>query len=368
MLRVLFTTDYEIHGNGEGRPQDLMVDSTRRTLELFSEFGAKLTIMADVAEIERFVEYARDMGEDRFGSAAIAEQLRQAVRTGHDVQLHIHPSYYDAEWRDGRWVQDYGNYDLARLGFPRLEALIGRGKRFLEDLLRPVQPTYRCTVFRAANWSMQPSADIVRALVGQGIEVDTSVFKYGRRTGLVAFNYRHAWSDVVPWPASSTDVCERDPESPIFEIPIYCEHRWIGAFVSPGRLYRFIQSRRHRLGAGYTPAVGTRGGLGRRLGRLLGRHAWKMDFNQCSGRQLIGGLLRAEQKVRGSACVLPLVLIGHSKLFTKANAKALRPFLQFVAAHGDRFTFGRFSDIDLTAIRHAYHSGAAPLVPGVSPC
>src|SRR5690242_5223756 len=54
MLRVIFTSDYEIHGNGEGAPQALMVDNTHRNLQLFDEFGARLTIMADVAEIERF--------------------------------------------------------------------------------------------------------------------------------------------------------------------------------------------------------------------------------------------------------------------------------------------------------------------------
>ena len=54
MLNVIFTIDYEIHGNGEGSPHELMVEPTRRLLDLFEKYGAKLTIMADVAEILKF--------------------------------------------------------------------------------------------------------------------------------------------------------------------------------------------------------------------------------------------------------------------------------------------------------------------------
>ena len=57
MLNVIFTLDYEIHGNGEGCPHELMVEPTRRLMDLFDEHGAKLTIMADVAEILKFKEY-----------------------------------------------------------------------------------------------------------------------------------------------------------------------------------------------------------------------------------------------------------------------------------------------------------------------
>ena len=51
MLKPIFTLDYEIHGNGDGCPYALMVEPTDRLLRLFEGFGAKLTIMADVAEI-----------------------------------------------------------------------------------------------------------------------------------------------------------------------------------------------------------------------------------------------------------------------------------------------------------------------------
>ena len=65
MYKVLFTSDYEIHGSGMGSPKDLVVDPTARMLTQLDQFGAKLTIMADVGEILKFKEYAERTGDDR---------------------------------------------------------------------------------------------------------------------------------------------------------------------------------------------------------------------------------------------------------------------------------------------------------------
>jgi hypothetical protein len=64
MLTVLFTSDYEIHGNGEGCPRELMVEPTDRMLAQFERYGARLTLMADVAEILKFKEYRDQVGRD----------------------------------------------------------------------------------------------------------------------------------------------------------------------------------------------------------------------------------------------------------------------------------------------------------------
>ena len=52
--------------------------------------------MADVAEILKFKEYKEQFGRDDYHYEAIADQLREAIRRGHDVQLHLHSSYFNA--------------------------------------------------------------------------------------------------------------------------------------------------------------------------------------------------------------------------------------------------------------------------------
>jgi len=345
MLDVVFTLDYEIHGNGQGCPRALMVEPTDRLLRLFDEHGAKLTIMADVAEIMKFKEYRDAHGIDRYFFDAIADQLRRAVKAGHDVQLHIHSSYFNATASDGHWLQDWSEYDFASLPRERMNWIVSIAKGFLETLLRPAAPGYRCVAFRAANWSVSPSRNVVRALIDNGIEIDSSVFKYGQRNGLVTFDYSHAHSPLVPWPVSEDDICVRDDRGLLWEVPIYAEKRWLGAFVTPGRIYRAVDGWRHRIADAAAPAGNSApvASAARRRGWMsaaLRRHAWKADFNQCGGRQLINALRRACTYDVETDRSLPFVLIGHSKLFTPRNEKTLRPFLAYVASHPEKFRSG----------------------------
>lgn len=345
MLDIVFTLDYEIHGNGDGCPMELMVEPTARLIALLERHGARLTIMADAAEILKFREHMETTGRDDCHYEAIVHQLRDAVARGHDVQLHIHSSYFNATRVGDGWQQDWSEYDFARLPYQRMDWMIRSGKAWLEDLLRPVDPDYACVAFRAANWSVSPSGNVVRALAGNGIPIDTSVFKYGRRDGLVAFDYSHAPSALVPWPVGGLDICRRDDDGAVWEVPIYSERRWLGAFLSAGRIRRAVTGRQHRIPQG---PPGLRPGGERRavrvasaLGMLLRRHARKADFNQCSAGQLTGSLRRAfTRHAQDSGTPLPFVLIGHSKLFTQSNEAGLAPFLAHAAARRERFRFG----------------------------
>jgi hypothetical protein len=363
MYKVLFTSDYEIHGSGMGSPQELIVEPTTRMLDQLDRHEAKLTIMADIGEILKFKEYAERTGNDRFHWREISEQMRRAVRTGHDVQLHIHSSYFNATWDEAKsfWKQDYAEYDLASLPYERLRDMIRQGKLLLEETCRQAKADYRCFAFRAANWSMHPSRNIVRALVDEGFRIDTSVWKFGEYDDLVKFDYRAAHSDLVPWPVDPNDVCRRDPDGRLFEFPIYTERQPLWVFLTPNRVYRVIAQRLNPLPNPDPVAdpMSSSGSAGRSLTeKLLGKakmlvrqHPWKMDFNQCTGKQLIDGLRRVEARYGHPDVALPFVLIGHSKTFTRHNERSLRPFLEFVAAHPDRFSFGTFADFDAERYR-----------------
>jgi len=358
MFKIIFTSDYEIHGNGEGSPSKLMVEPTSRMLKLFDEYGAKLTILADIAEILKFKEYKEQTGRDKFFYDQILQQLIHAIKTDHDVQLHIHSSYFKSVYDKGSWKQNYSEYDLTRLEEKRLNEIIKLGKSYLESILKPVNTDYECYVFRAANWSMQPSKDIVNALINNGISIDTSVFKFGKRDELVKFDYSAANSDLIPWPASSDDICQYDPTGKLFEIPIYCEKKSIWTFITLNRIYRVLVGLMHRLGKNeiqsrkqeiknISPKFNKKQILINKINLFFKKNAWKMDFNQCTGKQLIKGLLNAEKQYGQFTYNLPFVLIGHSKIFTRSNEKSLRSFLEFIVDNNDRFSFGTFKDINL---------------------
>jgi hypothetical protein len=345
LLQLIFTLDYELHGNGDGCPHELMVEPTRRMLDQFDRFGAKLTILADVAEILKFKEHAEATGRDDFHYRAIAAQLEDAVRRGHDVQLHIHSSWFNARHEGGRWRQDWSEYDFAKLPIERMEGYVRAGKEYLESLLRPIDPAYRCTAFRAANWSMQPSRNAMDVLQKNGFVIESSVFKWGSRSGLVDFDYTHAPHPLRPWRAAADDVCREDPQSEIWEFPIYAERRWVGAFLSPNRVYRAVLGRLHPLPSDFATAATDRSAESSpgpsALRGWLTKQSWKADFNQCTGRQLIGAVNRAGRGIDES---VPFVLIGHSKLFTPSNQRSLERFLRYAASQPQRIGFTTFRE------------------------
>ncbi len=364
-MQVLLTLDYELHGNGTGDPYDVMVEPTDRMLADFDEFGAVLTIMPDVPALLKFREYAESTGTDRFSYEKICEQLRRALGTGHDVQLHMHSSRFNARWEDERWVGDLAEDNIAVLELERISEMLRIGKEYLEELLTPVDAGYRCTAFRAPAWTMQPSKNMLIALADNGFEIDTSVFKYGKMNTNIQFDYSGAESEVVPWPASESNVCLRDPDGKILEIPIYCERRPIWTFLTRCRLQRVMMARRSAKVAkaaattnsaqpGTTVQSQPRASLAQRAAKAVSMvtqlHPWKLDFNQCSGHQIVAALKRIRRTYSDLDVEIPVVLIGHSKLYTHENSKSLRPFLEFVSKEPE-IRFAAFRDVDVEAFR-----------------
>ncbi len=197
----------------------------------------------------------------------------------------------------------------------------------------------------------------MQALIQNQMHIETSVFKFGRREGLVNFDYTDAASDMLPWRADSDAIWREKANGCVWEVPIYSEERHLGAFLSPNRVYRFLSGRLHRVPrtlndrSPHRALTITRAAAPiRRLSRLTGKHAWKADFNQCTGRQLIGALKRGADRHGHRNEVLPFVLIGHSKLFTSWNERSLRPFLAYVANNSSGFGFGTFDSLSLARL------------------
>ncbi len=353
---VLFTLDYEIHGNGEGSPRNLMLEPTDRMLRLFDQYGAKLTIMADVGEILKFKEYMEETGEDKFHFQEIKAQLQKAILGGHDVQLHMHSSYFKSVYKNNSWNQYWPEYSMADLPIERLNELISIGKKFLENMIREVKPDYECFVFRAANWSMVPSTNILRALKQNQILIDTSIFKFGQRNGRVTFDYTDAFSELLPWPASEDNVCNIDKDSTLLEVPIYCEQHHILNFITANRLYRVFQASFHKhpkSNASEVPndSAQSIGIVSKLKSLLLEKHALKMDFNQCTGKQLTNMMKRIERKFGALNYQIPVVGLGHSKIFTKANENSLAGFLKYVTRSENSCFFAVFNDFKLDELK-----------------
>ena len=342
---LIFTLDYEIHGNGDGCPYGLIVEPTNRLLDLLDKYNAKLTILADVAEISKFKDYYESTGVDKFFYQQIKLQLQDAILRGHDVQLHIHSSYFKSTYNGNGWEQCWDEYNMAALPYDRINDMISSGIKLLEDIIKPVQPTYKCTVFRAANWSMMPTPSIYRALVNNGILIDTSVFKGGLQKGNVDYDYRNAYSHLLSYPASSLNINEKDNNGKLFEVPIYTEMRYFWSFITPIRIFRMIRAKfhKHKIVGRINKEDLKNNTSHLSIKSFFKKSPWKLDFNQGSGYQLINALKRIKKQTKNIDGTIDIVSIGHCKTFVNYNEKTLEKFLKWVIQQQD-VQFGLFSN------------------------
>ena len=335
--KLYFTLDYEIHGNGDGNPMNLMVEPTYRLMDMLEHYDQRLTIMADVAEILCFRRYREETGRDDFYVAEIEKQLCNALRRGHDVQLHIHSSYFNAQWNGTRFDQCIEEYNMAALSYDRVYEMVEECVRYLENLLKPIKSDYSVWLYRAANWSMMPTPTLYKVLTEFGITHDTSVYKGGCQGGNVCYDYRYAHDNLLAYRASSQDINLYDPNGQMTEMPIYTEMRPFWDFVSPIRIFRMIRAKLHKHKRNKSAASTEQQLTNKEDNRKISLRSFfiksplKMDFNQVNGR----GLIRMMKNIMRRAKLenikhVDVVLIGHSKTFIPYNEKTLRPFLIWV--------------------------------------
>ena len=332
---LIFTLDYEIHGNGDGCPYALIIEPTYRLMDVLERYGAKLTILADVAEILCFKRYYEECGDDKFHYLKIEAQLKDAILRGHDVQLHIHSSYFKSHYNGVKWDQYIEEYNMANLPYERINEMVSLSVDYLNNLLQPIAASYKCKIFRAANWSMMPTKNIYKALVNNGITIDTSVYKGGCQGGNVCYDYREAYSNLLSYRASENNINMFDSNGKITEYPIYTEMRYFWHFITPLRLFRMIRAKFHkhkRVENGASQEIEQNDNRKLRFKSFFTKSPWKFDFNQASGVQMIGALKRI-MRLSINKKDVDIVLIGHSKTFVSYNEKTLEYFLQRVVKY-----------------------------------
>jgi SAM-dependent methyltransferase len=151
------------------------------------------------------------------------EQWREAIRHGHDVQLHLHPSWLpecgatqiEGEWH---WDQRYAKADA----YPGdLDALLQRCVARLHDVLQPADHGYRVTCFRAGAYQAQPFRRLSAALARAGVRCDSSVYA-GGISDERGYDYSDAYSDAQPYFASPWDpqLPAAPAEEDLIELPI----------------------------------------------------------------------------------------------------------------------------------------------------
>lgn len=222
-IYILYSADYELFlGGNYCDENEILINPTNDLLNLFDKLNIPLTIFADVFSFLRYRE------QKLYSFPENAEnQLKDAIRRGHDVQSHVHP-HWNFTLIEGRTYKV--NLDYFLLGkldsdpeklYLKIRKLLTTSKNYLHNLLSPINNNYTCIAFRSGGYGLQPnSAIIFKALRDSEFIIDSSIVP-----GLIMrTNVNEIDFSIVPKMANyylDSDIGTPSKENQgIFEIPL----------------------------------------------------------------------------------------------------------------------------------------------------
>jgi hypothetical protein len=173
-IYLALTHDWELRGDGAGDIERIQFAPLRRLLEIYAKAGARTTILPDV--MQQLAFRRRESTQPNLKPLADSwdEHARSAFLQGHDIQLHLHPQWKNAEYADGRWRLN-GDWSILNYEHDAAYSMIAEGKQYLENLLQPLDSSYRCLAFRAGALAAAPSPTLFKSLADLGIQLDVSI-------------------------------------------------------------------------------------------------------------------------------------------------------------------------------------------------
>lgn len=173
-IHLALTHDWELRGDGLGDIEQIQFAPLRKLLEIYAQAGARTTILPDVMQQMAFRRCENKYPDLKLFADSWDEHARGAFRQGHDIQLHLHPQWRNAEYANGRWQLD-GDWSILNYDRDAAYAMLAEGKEYLERLLRPIDADYQCIAFRAGALAAAPSAHLFKSLAHLGMQLDVSI-------------------------------------------------------------------------------------------------------------------------------------------------------------------------------------------------
>lgn len=222
-IYLALVDDWELSGNGSGDVRALQFEPLRKLVGIYNALGINGSFNAEVMQQLTFRKHQNRHPELKAAADEWDEVLIDAFRQGHDVQLHIHPQWHNAEYVDGQWNLT-SNWSILTYSAEDAFEMLSMGKNYLETLLRRVDPNYRCVSFRSGAWCIAPSPHMLELLVKLGIVFDMSIVAGVRYdTKNIKLDYTQCEEEFLPYYPVITDARKvSNKTEPIVCIPTNC--------------------------------------------------------------------------------------------------------------------------------------------------
>lgn len=318
MIECILTIDCEIYGNGEGSLRELIYDPAEKLISIFLKSRKRFVAFIEVAELEAIEASRTDPDVD-----LVRRQMWNLHREGFELGLHLHPQWYNARTVNGKWLIDYGEYNLCTLPRERMAKIVDRAVAYLRGVLE--YNDFTPLSFRAGNWLFQPTQPAAAVLAERGIKVDSSVFKGGLQHQH-SLDYRQALGNGYHW-RFAENVNVPDPGGSLIEMPIYTQ-------MVP--FWKMLTGKRIGLQQKSAPAAAA---ASHRLSNLRDRlrfmYPLKFDFCRMTLDELttmMDAVIRDDRL--DPKTIKPIVAIGHTK--DLVDFETVERFLGYLESNGVR--------------------------------
>lgn len=221
-IYLSFTDDWELRGDGSGDMNLIQFHPMRELIKIYGSHGVRSTFMVEVMQQLTFRREQNRFPELKLLADEWDENVREAFKQGHDIQLHIHPQWSKAEYANNEWKLS-GDWSLLNYKPEIADEMLSKGKEYLEKLLCPVNPDYKCVAFRSGSSVIAPSQFILKLLAKHEIIFDMSIVGGLRvNTRNVQFDYTDCEEDFLPFYPRMEDARKvSNKTEPIICVPIF---------------------------------------------------------------------------------------------------------------------------------------------------
>src|ERR1035437_8742803 len=116
MKEIILTIDYELFlGEKTGTVKKCMIEPTAKLISFLKKNNSKMTVFWDILHYYLLLQYEKNFPELKDDRLLIEKQILDLAKNGHDIQLHLHPHWLDAQYENGRWIFQYGRFRLNKL-------------------------------------------------------------------------------------------------------------------------------------------------------------------------------------------------------------------------------------------------------------
>src|SRR5574344_888427 len=222
--KIILSYDYELFFfDKSGTVMNTLIIPTNRLMDAMESKNLFGNFFIDVLMI-KMLKKNHD-NQSKSDLSLIEEQLRNIVKRGHRIELHLHPHWIDAKYNgDGTWdFSNFSHYSLASLNKKDILKMFEEGVCYLNSIGSEIENNYKVCAFRAGGWAVQPFVNLKYAFLKTGIKIDSSA-----ASGMhnIHKDYQFDFRNIPNkcFYTFEDDVCKEEDGS-FIEVPISSIHR-----------------------------------------------------------------------------------------------------------------------------------------------